>query len=57
VDIRMIQILLGYSRVRSTKFYAGAVPGILSVLHTWNGTLGYHPHVHLLITDGGITDE
>ena len=24
--------------------------------HTWNGRLGYHPHVHLLIT-GGITAD
>jgi hypothetical protein len=27
------------------------------VLHTWNGRLGYHPHVHLLITGGGITAD
>jgi hypothetical protein len=31
------------------------LPGILSVLHTWNGRLGYHPHVHLLTTGGGMT--
>jgi Putative transposase len=35
--------------------HLGALPGMLSVLHTWNGRLGYHPHVHLLITGGGIT--
>ena len=34
-----------------------ALPGILSVLHTWNGRLGYHPHVHMLITGGGITEN
>ena len=39
------------------KRLLGAVPGILSVLHTWNGQLGYHPHVHLLITGGGITAD
>ncbi len=37
--------------------YLGALPGMLSVLHTWNGRLGYHPHVHLLITGGGITPD
>lgn len=37
--------------------YLGALPGILSVLHTWNGRLGYHPHVHMLITGGGITAD
>ena len=30
---------------------------MLSVLHTGNGQLGYHPHVHLLITGGGITPD
>ncbi len=39
------------------KRHLGALPGILSVLHTWNGRLGYHPHVHLLITGGGITAD
>jgi Putative transposase len=27
------------------------------VLHTWNGELGYHVHVHMLITGGGITAD
>jgi Putative transposase/Transposase zinc-binding domain len=39
------------------KRHLGALPGILAVLHTWNGQLGYHPHVHLLITGGGITSD
>ena len=39
------------------KRHLGALPGILSVLHTWNGQLGYHPHVHMLITGGGITHD
>ena len=39
------------------KRHLGALPGMLSVLHTWNGRLGYHPHVHLLFTGGGITAD
>ncbi|MCP4548705.1 MAG: transposase [bacterium] len=39
------------------KRHLGGVPGILSVLHTWNGRLGYHPHVHMLITAGGISPD
>ena len=39
------------------KRHLGALPGMLAVLHTWNGKLGYHPHVHLLITGGGITPD
>jgi len=39
------------------KRFLGALPGMLAVLHTWNGQLRYHPHVHLLITAGGITAD
>jgi hypothetical protein len=35
----------------------GAVPGILMVLHTWTAQMSYHPHVHLLVTAGGVTDD
>jgi len=37
--------------------FVGGTPGILMVLHTWTGELLYHPHVHLLVTAGGITDD
>jgi hypothetical protein len=37
--------------------YLGATPGILMVLHTWTGQIGYHPHVHLLVTGGGVSDD
>jgi hypothetical protein len=37
--------------------YLGATPGILMVLHTWTGQLHYHPHVHLLVTGGGISND
>jgi hypothetical protein len=39
------------------KRHLGALPGILSVLHTWTGELRFHPHVHMLITGGGITQD
>jgi putative transposase/transposase-like zinc-binding protein len=39
------------------KRHLGALPGVLCVLHTWNGRLGYHPHAHLLITGGGVTPD
>ena len=37
--------------------FVGATPGILMVLQTWTGELGYHPHVHLLVTAGGVTED
>ncbi len=41
----------------ANKRHLGALPGILAVLHTWTGELRFHPHVHLLITGGGITPD
>src|ERR687888_2276741 len=35
--------------------YLGAQPGILAALHTWSQTLLLHPHVHCLVTGGGLT--
>ena len=37
------------------KKFGGFKPGIISVLHTWKQTLGYHPHIHCIITGGGLT--
>ncbi len=39
------------------KRHLGALPGLLSVLHTWNGHLGFHPHVHMLVTGGGVSSD
>lgn len=35
--------------------WVGARLGILAVLHTWSRSLAYHPHVHLLVTAGGLS--
>jgi len=35
--------------------YLGAHPGIIAALHTWSQTLVWHPHLHGLVTGGGVT--
>jgi hypothetical protein len=35
--------------------YLGAKPGIIATLHTWPQTLLLHPHIHCLVTGGGLT--
>jgi hypothetical protein len=35
----------------------GAVPGVTAVLHTWTRQLLYHPHVHALVTGGGVAPD
>ena len=36
--------------------HLGAQPGTISVLHTWGQNLSLHPHVHMIVPGGGITD-
>jgi hypothetical protein len=37
--------------------YLGATPGITAVLHTWGQNLMYHPHIHCIVTGGGLTKD
>ena len=37
--------------------YLGAIPGIVSVLHTWGQQLSFHPHIHCIVSGGGITSD
>jgi len=37
--------------------YVGGRLGCLAVLHTWTRALLYHPHVHLLVTAGGLSAD
>jgi hypothetical protein len=35
--------------------HLGAQTGMISVLHTWGQNLSLHPHVHMIIPAGGVT--
>jgi putative transposase/transposase-like zinc-binding protein len=35
--------------------YLGAELGVLMVLHTWGQNLHHHPHVHCVVTGGGLS--
>ena len=37
--------------------YLGATPGIIQVLHTWGQALNFHPHIHCIISGGGLTKD
>ena len=34
--------------------HLGATPGLLLSLHTWGRTLSHHPHIHALVSAGGL---
>jgi hypothetical protein len=46
-----LQKLAGDSR------YLGARVGALAVLHTWTRAMLFHPHVHMLVTAGGLAAD
>jgi Putative transposase/Transposase zinc-binding domain len=37
--------------------YLGAQLGLLAVLHTWGQDLHYHPHLHVVASDGGLASD
>jgi hypothetical protein len=37
--------------------HLGALPGMIQSLHTWGRNLSLHPHIHCLMTGGGLTSE
>ena len=39
------------------KKYLGATPGIIQVLHTWGQTLNFHPHIHCIVSGGGLSAD
>lgn len=37
--------------------WLGAKVGITSILHTWGQTIEFHPHIHSIVTGGGIKNN
>lgn len=37
--------------------FLGAQVGAVAVLHTWGQTLSYHPHIHMLVPAGGLSED
>jgi len=41
----------------SNPRFLGAQAGAVAVLHTWSSTMTYHPHVHMLVPAGGLSED
>lgn len=37
--------------------YLGARAGAVGILHTWGQTLTYHPHIHMIVPAGGLSED
>jgi hypothetical protein len=37
--------------------HLGAHVGLTAVLHTWGSSLVHHPHLHCIVTGGGLSDD
>jgi len=46
-----------YSFAMDPRQKMEAKPGMISILHTWNQQLHYHPHIHCIIPQGGINEK
>jgi len=44
-------------QVASRPGFLGAQTGCLSILHTWGQNLQYHPHIHMLVPAGGLSED
>ena len=37
--------------------YGAFTPAVVSVLHTWSSRMQFHPHVHMILSGGGLSSE
>jgi len=44
-------------KLAADPHYVGGRVGVMAVLHTWASNLTYHPHVHCLVTGGGLSSD
>ena len=45
------------SKAANNPKFLGAQTGAVAVLHTWTQTLNQHPHIHMIIPSGGLSDD
>jgi len=44
-------------QVAANPKFLGAEPAFLGVLHTWGQNLSYHPHLHTIVSGGGLDQD
>jgi hypothetical protein len=54
-DLLMRSAAATLRTVAANAKHLGAMVGVLMVLHTWGQNLHHHPHVHCVVTGGGLS--
>lgn len=44
-------------KVTQNPKFLGAQSGAVAVLHTWGQALTYHPHIHMIVPAGGLSND
>ncbi len=44
-------------KIAADPKHLGARVGIISVLHTWGSAMTHHPHVHMIVPGGGLSND
>ncbi len=44
-------------RIAADNKHLGAEVGLTAVLHTWGSSLTHHPHLHCIVTGGGLSED
>ena len=61
VDRNLIKVMMDCASKAALEVLqsrgADAVPGILVIVHTFGRDLKFNPHVHMLMTEGGLTRD
>lgn len=44
-------------KLMAEQRFAGGIPAMMSVIHTWTRAMAYHPHVHFMVAGGVICKD
>lgn len=47
--------LASHSIISWTKEYRNCIPGIISVIHTFGKDIKFNPHIHIIVSSGGLS--
>lgn len=57
VDVLFQSVRETLMTLLSESRFLGAEPGVLMALHTWGRNLSHHPHIHCLVSGGGLSSN